>query len=315
MPGITHDNVRGTVGEILKNPEEVREEDGYTVVVGENPQGEGELTLWIYDGFVMKGTTEEMEQSEEAEQDQGDTGEDAQQQEDESGDSSGPSPRRILPEIARLIPDGGESKEHEAMNELRQKGVPSETIVDWSNQGYDVQAMNKALDQYQNSGETFSTDRRTARGEFGEILAKQEVTNRYPRSTGYEYEQNVKLDKGGSKGEIDWVVIDNNTGNVVATYQVKSGSSVERVRDAQKQKQLVKNNFKEGEINQMVNTSGLTVGDFTDDGNLDEIDRYTLGPQDGTSSNRRPGNSYDETYDLTEDEFEAVLDMIRENGI
>lgn len=307
LPGITNENARESVGEILKAPNEVREEGEYTVVVGDNPQGEGEITLWLYDGYVMKGTTEEMEVTKESEQtNQRDQRQQNEQREDSDSDQDPPS---HSPDITRHLPDGGEQdtkNEHEAMNELRHKGIQTETVVDWSNQGYDVQAINEALDQYQNSGETLPEPRSQARGDLGEIVAKPTVMEMYPSSQGYEYTQGVELksnDHPPDVTEIDWVVTDSETGDVVAVYQVKSG--VGKDGGANDQLKESEGAFKDGDVDYLDEAPGLHKDDFTR--NLNDIDRYTVGPQDDPD--------YDRRFDLTDDGLQALLDAIRRNNL
>lgn len=74
--------------------------------------------LWLYDGYVVKGTTEEVEVTKESEQtNQRDQRQQNEQREDSDSDQDPPS---HSPDITRLLPDGGKQdtkNEHEAMNE------------------------------------------------------------------------------------------------------------------------------------------------------------------------------------------------------
>jgi hypothetical protein len=218
---------------------------------------------------------------------------------------------RLRPPPSDLVPDGGVDKQHEAMNELRRAGIPSETIIKWSNKGYDIEAMSESFNQYQASGETLgSLPRSTAKGDLGEILAKPKIKRMYPRSQGYEYVQGVELKRNRHPPditEIDWVVVDTNTGNVVAVYQVKSDDTKKKVKEAEDQLKTSKEEFENNDVDHLAKAPSLDTDDFTD--NLDEIERYTVGPK----KNSAP--YYDIPFDLTGDELEALLDAIRDNGL
>lgn len=64
---------------------------------------------------------------------------------------------------------------------------------------------------------------------------------------------------------------------------------------------LVERNLKKGNVDYLTNAPGLDTDDFTS--NLNDIERYTVGPQDGSG--------YDIRLDLTDDELVALLDVIR----
>jgi DNA-binding transcriptional MerR regulator len=206
----------------------------------------------------------------------------------------------VMPDELRQYVDNGENLR--SINHLIYKGVTPNTLSEWSNKGYDLSQMSNALKRYQASGKTLHSVGHEAKGELGEIIAKPEVMNDYLPSKGYENYMNVELDKSAS-GEIDWVVVDTSTGNVVATYQVKSHP--DKAYQAEEQAMDIKNAFKEGEVDRVTSHENLSVRDFKK--NIDEIDRYTMGPENS--------QGYDKTFDLTRDELEALLDTIREKNL
>jgi hypothetical protein len=221
------------------------------------------------------------------------------------------------PDDTRVLPDGGKV-EHEAMNELRRKGISQETILDWSNQGYDVVAMNEALDAYQDSGETLhSIPNSTAQGELGEIVTKQIVTNTYPSSQGYEYVQGVELKNNSHPPdivEIDWVVVDTNTDEVAAIYQVKSDDTDEKAEEAENQITMSREAFENESVDYLDEAPSLDTDDFTE--NLNDIERYTIGPEKNDGPNKNPPDDYyDLTYDLTKNELKALLEAIHNNKL
>ncbi len=301
LPGFTRKNTPTAVGEILKQPNKVRSEDGYTVVVGDNPHGNGEITLWIYEGYVVKGTTEEME---EVKNDESAQYEHEQHQQEENDEEK--TPRRKIQNGSRLLSDGGGKKEdHQAMNDLIDKGVPRETVIEWSNnKEYNVQGMNKALEQYQNSGKRLPNSKSGAQGKFGEIVAKDVITDMYPSTEGHRYIPEVELkDKNDMDiTEIDWVVANDESNEVIATFQVKSGKG--KHSDAQSQIKSEKDAFNNNTVDHLEESQGVSVSDF--ESNLNNIHHYTVGPQDDSS--------YDKEFGLTSKELDALLGVIRENN-
>ncbi|UOO96433.1 hypothetical protein MUK72_06940 [Halococcus dombrowskii] len=237
-------------------------------------------------------------------------------QNDQKGDRDGSDRRQFCGKLAQrcpppddLRPDGG--REQEAAAELQQQGIPEDTIYDWKQQGYDLQQMSDAFDTYDkyvnDGGATLSSGESDAQGELGEILAMSIAQNEHSTSKGYRYEQGVELNQGGSEGEVD-LVVTNTDGDVIATDQVKTSPSRAAAREARQQTENINEAFEQGSIKRIYETSGdLSVSDF----NGGDFDQHTIGPRPPEGYNK----AYDETYDLTRDELQALRDAIQANQL